>query len=113
MRGARIAQGQCQFAMVYRWRQTVANCACVCAMLTFKGRRSGLSRDEFDFAISMQEGQNLLAHHCEGHVLQKSHYVVPAEALTWEVDVYSGVLAGDVIAEVELPSEDFVLPLPD
>jgi CYTH domain-containing protein len=32
--------------------------------------------------------------------------------LTWEIDVFEGKLAGLIIAEIELPSEDFEIDIP-
>lgn len=83
------------------------------AMLTFKGRRSGLARQEFDFEIPLPEARDLLQHHSDGRILEKTRHIVPFGDLVWEVDVYGGVLAGIVIAEVELPSEGFPLLRPD
>ena len=42
---------------------------------------------------------------------ESRHYVLFA-GLTWEIDVYEGILKGVVIAEVELDREDRILELP-
>ena len=39
--------------------------------------------------------------------------MVPDSGLVWEIDVYDGIMNGIVVAEVELPSPDFVLTLPE
>lgn len=37
---------------------------------------------------------------------KKTRFFVPCGDLVWDVDVHSGILAGVVIAEIELPAED-------
>ena len=49
----------------------------------------------------------------DDRVLQKVRHYVPHAGLTWEIDVYDGILKGVEIAEVELDREDRVLELPD
>ena len=50
---------------------------------------------------------------CDDRVLEKMRHYVPHAGLTWEIDVYEGLLKGVVIAEVELDREDRALQLPD
>lgn len=82
------------------------------ATLAVKGPRTGLSREEYEYEIPLEDALALLDRHCAGTVLEKTRFFVPAGDLVWEVDVYSGILAGVVIAEIELPAEDaaFVRP---
>jgi adenylate cyclase len=54
----------------------------------------------------------MMAHHCLRSGLPKTRYFVPHGDHTWQVDVYTGILAGVVLAEVELPSETTELALP-
>lgn len=81
------------------------------ATLCIKGRRDGLARDEFEYPIPAQDAEEMLATHCTD-VVEKTRAYVPAGDLTWTIDLYTGLLAGIVIAEVELPSLDTPLPLP-
>lgn len=83
------------------------------ARLTYKGRREGLAREEVEVAIDPAQARLLLDHHCDGRILGKRRHLVPWGALTWEVDVYDAPLAGVTLAEVELPSADHPLVLPD
>lgn len=76
------------------------------ATLAIKGPRSGLSREEYEYPIPVEDAVALLDRHCTGGVLEKTRFFVPAGDLVWEVDVYSGILSGVVIAEIELPAED-------
>ena len=50
---------------------------------------------------------------CDDRVLEKVRHYVLFAGLTWEIDVYEGILKGVVIAEVELDREDRILELPD
>src|SRR5262249_52374324 len=50
---------------------------------------------------------------CEGNVLEKVRHFVSHAANTWQVDVYEGLLAGVVLAEIELRDADQKLTLPD
>ena len=46
-----------------------------------------------------------MAHHCLRAELTKTRHFVPHGPRTWVVDVYKGILAGVILAEVELPTE--------
>ena len=94
------------------------------AYLTIKGPSldGGLSRYEFEKEISVAEGEQLMRL-CEPGIIDKTRYILPAEALPqnntptelalkWEIDEFRTPNAGLVMAEIELPSEDtpFVRP---
>lgn len=74
------------------------------AVLTLKGPRKGLTRDEFEYEIPLADGLALLEY-CGEHRLSKTRYCVAVGNHIWEVDVYDGALKGLVTAEVELKSE--------
>ncbi|WP_353474440.1 CYTH domain-containing protein [Salipiger sp. H15] len=82
------------------------------ATLCIKGKRDGLSRDEFEYPIPAEDAEEMLAAHCGGDVVEKTRHHIPRGALVWTVDVYEGLLAGIIVAEVELPDLDTPLPLP-
>lgn len=73
------------------------------ARLTLKVGQAALVRDEYEFDIDRDEAEDMLRH-AIGNVIEKVRYKVPHEGHVWEVDVYSGVHRGLVIAEVELSS---------
>jgi adenylate cyclase len=75
------------------------------AMLTVK-QGAGRSRAEEELEIGAEQFERLWPL-TAGRRVEKRRYEVPAEdALTIEVDVYAGVLAGLVVAEVEFPDDD-------
>jgi adenylate cyclase len=81
------------------------------ATLTVKSPRKGIARDEFEYDIPSSDGLTLLEEHC-GEVLEKTRYFILCDGFEWAVDEYHGILAGTVIAEIELPSEDSRFTLP-
>lgn len=73
--------------------------------LTIKGRVSGLSRDEFEYDVPIEDARALLALR-SGRLLAKQRYDVIEDGRLWEVDVFEGEFSGLVIAECELERED-------
>ena len=83
------------------------------AFITIKGPSAdgGLSRYEFEKAISLEEAEQLLLL-CEPGIIDKTRYLVSSGSHTFEVDEFHGDNEGLVIAEVELstPDESYVKP---
>ncbi|MGE0766249.1 MAG: CYTH domain-containing protein [Hyphomicrobiaceae bacterium] len=78
------------------------------ARLTIKSAKPGPRRDEFEYAIPLEDAHALRAL-AIGSVIEKVRHIVPADpsgALRWEVDVFGGAHEGLVIAEIELQSTD-------
>ena len=83
------------------------------ATLTVKSKAVGGVRAEFEYEIPVADANELLENHCMNMILEKTRFYVLHEGFEWEVDVYEGVLAGMVLAEVELTRSDVEVPLPD
>jgi len=49
---------------------------------------------------------------CEPPIIEKTRYIVVHDGNRWEVDEFHGKLQGLVIAELEVPSEDYRFDLP-
>ena len=81
------------------------------AMLTIKSRGAKLSRLELEYPIPVADAQALMGLR-RGAVVEKVRHIVPYAGATWEVDVFTGENTGLIIAEVELPHEDYRLELP-
>ena len=81
--------------------------------LTIKGPSAdgGLSRYEWEREIPPAEAEELMKL-CEAGVIDKTRYLVPCGAHTFEVDEFHGENEGLVVAEVELssPHEPFARP---
>lgn len=81
------------------------------ATLTLKGLQEGLTRDEFEYAIPLEEGERILQ--VLGlWVAEKTRYRRRHAGHLWEIDVFHGENDGLVTAEVELGSEDEEVDLP-
>ncbi|GAB3537311.1 CYTH domain-containing protein [Noviherbaspirillum agri] len=83
------------------------------AMLTIKGRTSGMTRSEWEYPVPMQDAQVFLDKLCERPIIEKYRYRIPFEGLVWEVDEFLGENAGLVVAEVELKSEQQAFARPE
>jgi CYTH domain-containing protein/SAM-dependent methyltransferase len=83
------------------------------AFVTIKGRTRGASRAEFEYEIPSAEAAEMLDTLCLRPLVEKTRYRVEHGGMTWEVDVFSGENEGLVVAEVELPSEEHAVELPD
>lgn len=75
------------------------------AFLTIKGETRGTRRLEFEYAIPMEDAEQLLAL-CEGPIIDKHRHVIEHAGMRWEVDQFHGDNQGLVIAEIELESEN-------
>ncbi|MBK1830747.1 CYTH domain-containing protein [Verrucomicrobiaceae bacterium R5-34] len=75
------------------------------AVLTIKGRTSGISRPEYEYEIPADEAQELLGM-AVGPLVEKTRYYHRRGGHVWEIDVFKGDNAGLAVAEIELGSED-------
>ena len=77
-------------------------------ILTVKGPSvNGMSRLEWEKEIPLEDARDLIRL-CHGGIIDKTRYIVPAGGgLRFEVDEFHGDNAPLVMAEIELPSEDF------
>lgn len=83
------------------------------ARLTIKGKTEGLSRQEFEYGIPLQDAQQMLDTLCEKPLIEKVRYCRSEQGYIWEIDEFGGDNKGLVVAEIELDSEDEQPPLPD
>ena len=79
--------------------------------ITVKGKGNGAAHPEFEYEVPADDAVRLLDL-CEPPVIVKTRYIVMHEGNRWEVDEFHGDLQGLVIAELEVPSEDYQFPLP-
>lgn len=82
------------------------------AFLTIKGKNQGIVRSEFEYAVPLADAEQLLAL-CETAPLEKYRYTVEHAGHVWEIDEFSGVNAGLLVAEIELNSEQESFAIPD
>ena len=82
------------------------------AYLTIKGRNSGISRQEFEYEIPVNEAEELLKL-CRKPLIEKTRYHVKVGNHVWEVDEFHGANEGLWLAEIELSDENESFDLPD
>ncbi len=83
------------------------------ANMNIKSLEIGLSRDEYEFAIPMDDAKKMLATLMVGPVIEKVRYLVKVGQHTWEIDEFLGDNQGLVVAEVEMASEDEQVEIPE
>ncbi|MBM4151926.1 MAG: CYTH domain-containing protein [Kiritimatiellaceae bacterium] len=81
--------------------------------VTFKGPARGISRAELEYEIPVADAEYMLDHFCAGHLISKVRYHVVYHGFVWEVDEFSGVNQGLVVAEIELEREDQAFDVPE
>lgn len=81
--------------------------------LTIKGKRSGISRSEYEFEIPVETAEQMLSELCGGKIVEKRRYVLDHKGRKWEVDEFVGDNDGLITAEVELDDENAPVELPD
>jgi adenylate cyclase len=82
------------------------------ATIAIKGSRIGIAQAEFEYEIPIADAERMLSTMCQDDTLEKERFFVEDGERIWHVDVYSGILQGVVIAEVELKHETQELILP-
>ena len=83
------------------------------AFITIKGLTNGMERLEFEYAIPIEDGNELLESICIKPLIEKIRYNIESDGHLWEVDVFKGDNEGLIVAEVELQSAEEQVILPD
>lgn len=77
------------------------------ALLTFKGKRSGLSRLEYEYPLDLDRAWRALITLPPARIIRKTRYEIRHhDGLVWSVDRFQGPNYGLVLAEVELTHPD-------
>lgn len=82
------------------------------AYLTVKGKTEGISRDEYEYEIPIDDAKEMMRL-APTFPIEKIRYRIPFDNHIFEIDVFCGANEGLVLAEVELSSPDDLLSLPD
>jgi adenylate cyclase len=81
--------------------------------LTIKGRTTGVTRSEYEYAIPIEDARAMLETLSSLPIIDKVRHRVRCGGHLWEVDVFAGENAGLVLAEIELESENEAFEVPD
>ena len=73
--------------------------------LTIKGATVGISRNEFEYEIPVEEVEEMIRLFAE-KTISKDRYEITVGNHLWEVDEFHGNLEGLVLAEIELSDEN-------
>lgn len=79
--------------------------------ITIKGKGAGAAHPEFEYEIPLDDARQMLPL-CQPPIIEKTRHIVIHEGNRWEVDEFHGQLQGIVLAELEVPNEDYTFPLP-
>jgi adenylate cyclase len=101
--GIRYRQGYLSSAKERTVRVRTAGDA---AFLTIKGLATGATRAEYEYAIPLEDGNEMLDTLAEQPLIEKVRYTIAHGNAVWEIDEFLGENQGLVVAEVELSSED-------
>lgn len=82
------------------------------ANLNIKSMTLGVTRQEYEYEIPLQDAREMLDNLCIGPVIEKTRHLVDHGDHTWEIDVFNGDNDGLIVAEIELSSEDESFELP-
>ncbi len=79
--------------------------------LTVKGKGM-ISREEYEYEIPHKDAVAMLSL-CSKKIV-KDRFIIPTDnKLKWEIDFFKEENSGLVLAEIEVPSEDFKFGLPE
>lgn len=79
--------------------------------ITIKGKAENASRLEYEYNIPLNDAHDLINKFC-GELIEKTRHHVWFGNKLWEVDEFSGLNNGLMIAEIELKSQDEAYELP-
>lgn len=82
------------------------------AYLTIKGENHGATRSEYEYKIPLSDAEEMLATLCQQPLITKYRYRCAIGNLVWEIDEFLEENLGLIIAEVELPNENYSLTPP-
>ena len=82
------------------------------AFITIKGVQSAMTRLEYEYEIPVTHAEEMLSELCEKPFIEKIRYKVRWKNDIWEIDEFSGENEGLIVAEIEMPSEDYQPELP-
>jgi adenylate cyclase len=81
--------------------------------LTIKSKLGQISRTEYEYPIPASDAREMLDNLCEPPLIEKIRYKIPLAELIWEIDEFAGENEGLILAEVELPTENYSFNLPE
>ncbi len=82
-----------------------------CAFLNIKSVANGMARDEYEYAIPLDDARRQLST-LAGDIVEKRRHYVNVDAHLYEIDEFKGANQGLIVAELELDRVNAVFPRP-
>ena len=83
------------------------------ANINVKSATLSMRRMEYEYAIPLNEAQEMLEQLCEHPQVNKTRYIVEQGKHKWEIDEFYGENEGLLVAEIELSDEAEVFEKPE
>ena len=81
------------------------------AFLNIKSAAAGVQRDEYEYAVPVDDARRMLAT-LAGDLVEKVRHHVVVDGYLFEIDEFGGANTGLVVAEIELDAVDAPFPRP-
>lgn len=83
------------------------------ANINIKSATLGISRQEYEYEIPLEDAQMILDQLCEKPFIEKYRHIIHDGSHQWEIDEFLGDNAGLVVAEIELGDACELFSKPD
>ena len=83
------------------------------AWLNIKSATIGTQRHEYEYAIPIQDADEIITDLCRKPLVEKIRHFVNVEKHIWEIDEFTGANQGLIVAEIELSDVNEVFVKPD
>lgn len=80
------------------------------SFLTIKGRKNNSVGVEFEYEIPIDDAKYMLDNMCLDFIIDKTRYICFVDNFYWEIDVFSGLNEGLILAEIELSKDNLKFP---
>ncbi len=80
------------------------------AFLTIKGKKNNGIGSEFEYEIPIEDAEYMLNNMCLDFVVRKTRHVCLVDGYYWEVDVFSDLNEGLILAEIEISKDNVKFP---
>jgi adenylate cyclase len=83
------------------------------AAINIKTATINIKRSEYNYPVPVSDAREMLQNLCGKPLIEKIRYHINYEGYDWEIDEFSGVNQGLIVAEIELDNIKTIFPRPD
>lgn len=80
------------------------------AFITIKGRKCNCVGAEFEYEIPIDDAKYMLERMCIDFIIDKTRYICFVDGFYWNLDVFSGLNEGLILAEIEISKDNVKFP---